>query len=191
MSWLIFCLSKHLRIQKKIKQQLRENYLLDQESFTIEQLNQLDYLDSVIAEVMRWAPNFDFTARTLTNDDFLPASNVQLYKGESVLIAFYNLSHDPRYWNIDPERFYPERFQKADKDHHPYASIAFGGGHRICKGQDFSKLELKVVLARLMQKITILDGGEHDNAGGHYQTSGNVQPKSFGVYIRFDNNSTD
>jgi cytochrome P450 len=125
------------------------------------------------------------TARTLITDDILPDGGAQLYKGEQVLVPFYNLSKDPKQWSFDPELFYPERFLGEDKNHHPYASIPFGGGHRQCIGQDLARFELKVIAARLMQYITFIDGGPQVNAGG-YLLRVTLMPKSVGVRIQFD-----
>ncbi|CAF3061389.1 unnamed protein product [Rotaria sp. Silwood2] len=86
---------------------------------------------------------------------------------------------------IDPNLFYPERFQDEDKDHHPYALIPFGGGDRQCIGQDLARLELKTIASRLMQQVTFSDGGPEVNSGGHNQTL-TLMPKNVGVIITFD-----
>ncbi|CAF3789001.1 unnamed protein product [Rotaria sp. Silwood1] len=57
-----------------------------------------------------------------------------------------------------------------DKNHHPYALIPFGGGHRQCIGQDLARFELKVIAARLMQQVTFGDGGPEVNMGGHLES---------------------
>jgi cytochrome P450 len=152
---------------------------------TVEQIESLTYLDCVLREVLRYIPIVVGTTRTLTTDDRLPGSNVQLHKGDEVFIPFNTLSRDKRYWKIDPDLFYPERFQGEDKDHHLYASIPFGGGHRQCIGQDLARFELKTIVVRLMQHVTFGDGGEKVNAGGYIQKM-TVIPKHIGVTITFD-----
>jgi len=142
-------------------------------------------LDFVIKEVLRFCPPADGGIRTLTADDRLPETGFQLYKGNSIFIPFHNLAHDTRYWSIDPELFYPERFLGEDKDHHPMAFIPFDNGHRQCVGKDLAQFELKVVAARLMQYITLGDGGSEVNASGHL-TGLTVMPKHVGVTINFD-----
>ncbi len=72
-----------------------------------------------------------------------------------------------------------------NKDHHPYASIPFGGGHRQCIGQDLARFEQKVIAPRLMQCVTFIDGGAEVNAGG-YLTRLTTMPKNIGVIIQFD-----
>jgi cytochrome P450 len=182
-SWFIHLISKHPRVQQKIKAELMK----DDERFelTIERLDSLVYLDCVIKEMLRFSPPADGTARTLTADDRLPETGVQLHKGDSVFIPFHNLARDTRYWNVDPELFYPERFLGEDKDHHAMASIPFGNGHRQCIGRDLAQFEMKVIAARLMQFVTFGDGGPEVNAGGHLSGL-TVMPKHIGVTINFD-----
>lgn len=185
LAWFIYLISKHPRIQEKIKTELIENNSFEQ--LSLDQLDSLVYLDCVINEVLRFIPPATGTIRTLTMNDQLPGTSIQLFKGDSVLIPFYNLAHDTRYWSIDPEIFYPERFLNEDKHHHPYALIPFGGGHRQCIGQDLARFELKVIAARFMQYVTFVDGGPQINDGGHSMRLA-IIPKHIGVYINFNSN---
>ncbi|CAF4099033.1 unnamed protein product [Rotaria sordida] len=148
-------MSKNPRVQAKIKAELGDNKY---QHLSIEQLDSLEYLNCVLQEVLRFGPPVSLTVRNLTNDDRL---------------------------QIDPDLFYPERFQGEDKDHHPYASIPFGGGHRQCIGQDLARLALKAIMARLMQHVTFGDGGPEVNAGGHSWRI-TLTPKNVGVTITFD-----
>ena len=152
---------------------MRENNVYEQ--FTFDRIDSLVYLDCVIKEVMRYHSPIIGIVRTLMADDCLPESGFQLRKGQTLYIPIHNLAHDPRYWSIDPERFVNE-----DKDHHPYALIPFGEGHRICGGRDLARFELKVIIARLMQFVTFGDGGPTVNAGGF--TRAVSKPKHVGGY---------
>ncbi|CAF1519872.1 unnamed protein product [Rotaria sordida] len=181
-AWFIYFMSKYPRVQAKIKAELSDN---KHNRMTIEQIESLIYLDCVLREVFRFLPPAAGTTRTLTVDDRLPGSGIQLHKGDEIFISFYNLTRDKRCWKIDPTLFYPERFQGEDKDHYPYASIPFGGGHRQCIGQDLARFQLKVIIVRLMQHVTFGDGGPELNAGGYIQKMTTI-PKHVGVSIIFD-----
>jgi cytochrome P450 len=118
------------------------------------------------------------------NDDQLPRTGIHLKKGDQVMIPFYNLNRDERYSEgiIPLDQFYPERFM--NENNNKITSITFGGGHRQCIGQDFARIELKMICARLMQHVTFGDGGEKFNAGGYKQTD-TILPKHIGVKIHF------
>ena len=184
LAWFIHYMSKHPRVQQKIKAELSDIYD-GKRLLSPDRLESLVYLDAVIKEVLRISPPFDGTFRTLTIDDCLPQSGAQLYKGDQVYISFNNLSRDPQHWSIDPDLFYPERFFEGDKSHHLYAWIPFGSGHRQCMGQYLALFQLKVIIARLMQHVTFGDGGPEVNAGGHVSKF-SIFPKHVGVTITFD-----
>lgn len=183
LSWFIYLVSKHPEVQTKMKKELAE---YNHQRLSIEQIESLVYLDSVLCEVLRFVPTSLGSIRTLTADDRLPKSGVQLRKGDQIFISFYNLGRDARYWS-SPDEFYPERFldQSEETINNKAALIPFGGGHRQCPGQDLARFELKVICARLMQNITFVDGGPQVNSGG-YQQRDTVQPKHIGVAIVFD-----
>ena len=181
-TWFIHLMSKHPRVQEKIKEELNEKNPTGR--LTLNRLDSLTYLDCVIKEVLRFCPPATGTVRTLAMDDQLPKSGVQLSKGDSVFIPFHNLAYDPRYWSIDPESFYPERFLEQDQHHHAFAWLPFGSGHRQCIGQDLARFQFKVVAARIMQRMTFGDGGPKVNSGGHL-TRTTVMPKNVGVTFNF------
>jgi cytochrome P450 len=175
-------MSKNPRIQAKVKAELGDN---KHNCITVEQIASFTYFDCVVREIFLFLPPAVGTTRTLTVDDQLPVSGVRLHKGDEIFIPFYNLARDKRKWKVDPDLFYPERFQGEDKDHHPYASIPFGSGHRQCVGQDLARFELKVMIVRLMQYVIFGDGGAGVNDGGYSQNT-ITTPKHVGVTIKFD-----
>lgn len=183
LAWSIYLLSKHSRAQQKIKEELIAHDA--KYDLSLDRLDSLTYLDCFINEVLRFTLPANGTVRTLTADDRLPESEFLVCSGDTVYIPFYNLSRDTRYWKIDPELFYPERFLDKDRDYVPYTFLPFGSGHRQCIAQDLVRFELKLIIARLMQYVTIDDGGSEVNAGG-LLTKMIAAPKHVGVTIIFD-----
>lgn len=186
--WFIYCMSKNRQIQQKIKDELAP---LNGQRFTLEELDTFTYLDCVLRELFRLLGPVLGTVRTLIADDRLPSSGAPLKKGETVMISFYSLARDPRYWSekYDLNEFHPERFvddvDEEEKKNNLAALMAFGGGHRQCMGQELARFELKIICARLMQFVTFGDGGPELNAGGYDVTDTN-KPKHLGVTITFD-----
>lgn len=186
LAWFIHLISKHPRVQTKIKQELIQ---YNKQRLSVEQLDQLVYLECVLRELLRFIPPIIGALRRLTTDDRLPASGILLKKGDDVFISIYNFGRDPRYCSgsVGPNQFYPERFLSEDdsKSNNKRASIVFGGGHRQCIGQDLARFTLKAVCARLMQCVTFGDGGGELNSGG-YEQKETLSPKNVAVTVTFD-----
>lgn len=121
----------------------------------------------LIDQVLRLAPIAGATTRIALNDTSV--GSVRVRRGQTILIALHNINIDPRFWHAtDPATFAPERFLHGDEHHHPFALLPFGGGHRGCIGQDLARLELKTIIARLVQRgITFEDTPE--NTGGYVE----------------------
>jgi cytochrome P450 len=62
------------------------------------------------------------------------------------------LHRSPKYWKdplkFDPERFSPEKVKEQKK----FTYFPFGGGPRLCIGNNFALMEMQVVLASVMQR---------------------------------------
>ena len=72
--------------------------------------------------------------------------------GWGILLA-QALTHNLPTLYTDPEKFAPSRFappREEDKKE-PYGLIGFGGGAHICIGMEFGKMEMKIVLAKLLK----------------------------------------
>ncbi|CAF4600212.1 unnamed protein product, partial [Didymodactylos carnosus] len=150
-SWFIYYVSKNPEVQQKMKEELKRNGITKETSLDNDNLlHKCEYIDCVINETLRIAPLAVGSFRTLIKDAIV--DGVKLRQGETVLSAFGLMQRDPRYWKLDPTQFIPERFygiDAPDRNHHPFAFMPFGGGHRACAGQDAARLELKVIVTRL------------------------------------------
>ncbi len=129
------------------------------------------------------APVAGVTTRIALHDTIV--DNVPIRRGQTILIGISNINTDARYWHHgDPTKFIPERFLAEDKNHHPYAMIPFGGGHRACIGQDLAWLELKLIIVRLMQRGIIFEDTP-ENTGG-YEERLTCFPKKMAVRVRME-----
>ena len=63
--------------------------------------------------------------------------------------------HSDEYWD-DPEMFDPTRFTPDKvKARHKYAWVPFGGGAHMCLGLHFAYMQVKVLVAQLLQRYRI------------------------------------
>ncbi|CAF4491952.1 unnamed protein product [Rotaria sp. Silwood2] len=187
--WFIFFASKNPQVQQQMKEELCKHHLLMTDDLTCvppltpDNLASLTYCECVTKEVLRLAPITAFTTRIATCDTIV--DDVKIYRGQTVFIPLHNINTDARYWHhADSQRFVPERFLCEDQNHHLFAMVPFGGGHRACIGQELAWLELKTIIVRMMQRgITFEDTPE--NTGG-YEESIACFPKNVAVRVRFD-----
>jgi cytochrome P450 len=88
--------------------------------------------------------------------------------GNEVLVSPYVMHHLSRYWKR-PSAFLPERFQPGSPWHEERPSAAFlpfGLGMRKCIGERFAILQMKLILAELLQEIRVeLPAGYEAGAG--------------------------
>lgn len=58
----------------------------------------------------------------------------------------------------DPEEFKPERWLESDGRLHPFASLPYGFGARICLGRRFADLEIQILLAKVRSFYSLFLG---------------------------------
>ncbi|KAI8786732.1 cytochrome P450 3A7 [Biomphalaria glabrata] len=112
----------------------------------------LTYLDMCINEAIRLVPPGIFLNRKCVQDTDI--QGVHFPKDMIVVIPVYAFHTDPDLFP-EPEKFDPERFDPENKTtRHQYAHLPFGQGPRNCIGMRLALLELKMVMAAILQKLT-------------------------------------
>jgi cytochrome P450 len=116
-------------------------------------LARLDLLGRTIREVLRLHPPGWALPREAREQD--EVDGVLIPKGATAMIAVYYLQRHPEFWS-EPERFDPDRWLEArGEPRHAFAYLPFGLGGRRCVGEDFALLELRAVLARVLQRFHV------------------------------------
>ncbi|MCS6871656.1 MAG: cytochrome P450 [Anaerolineae bacterium] len=114
---------------------------------TVEKLKEMPYTLQVLKETLRLYPPAPFYARDAVEDDVLTGEPIKA--GTRIMLTPFCTHRHPDFWReplrYDPERFSPE--QEAAR--HPYAFHPFAAGQRICIGNNFSLLEMHVLLSML------------------------------------------
>jgi len=147
-AFTFYALSQHPHIEQKVISEL--DSVLNGEAPTFESINQLIYLDLVVKESLRmYPPASTLAGRICIEDDTLPG-NIKIEKGTDLEIWPYVMHHSNLYWD-DPHLFIPERFNRGEPKH-KYAYLPFSLGPRSCIGNRLAELEVKVIVAMVLQR---------------------------------------
>ncbi|KAL6131917.1 hypothetical protein ACLB2K_070290 [Fragaria x ananassa] len=160
LTWFIYMMCKHLDIQEKIAQEVREATGLNNTSstdevaanLTEEALIKMQYLRAALTETLRLYPSVPLNGRVCFSDDTWP-DGYSVKKGELVIFQPYSMGWMKFIWGDDAEEFRPERWLDKNglfKDESPFKFIAFNAGPRICLGRDHSYLQMKIYSAMLL-----------------------------------------
>ena len=102
------------------------------------------------AESLRLYPPAWGQPRQAIEDDVI--NGYKIPKGAVLAVSQWNTHRDPKYWS-EPLRFDPDRFLPENSVARPkYAYFPFGGGRRLCIGQQLALLEGPLLLTSLVQR---------------------------------------
>lgn len=115
----------------------------------------MPYLDAVVRESLRLWPPGPFGGRRTTEPVQLDGKEVPA--GTQILYSPYLTHRLPELWP-QAETFLPERWIGGSPEHHepaPYAYVPFGAGARQCIGFQMATMNVKVAVARLVQRADL------------------------------------
>ncbi|CAK1549418.1 unnamed protein product [Leptosia nina] len=153
LTFLIMRIANEPEIQDKIYEELDSIFQGSRRLPTVEDLNEMNYLQCCIKETLRLYPSVPFIARQIKEEVVL--SGYTIPAGVNCYIHIYDLHHREDIYP-EPEKFNPDRFLMENIDNrHRYSFIPFSAGPRNCIGQKFAYLEMKAVMTGLLRKFRI------------------------------------
>ena len=149
LSWTWYLLKKHNEAEEKLKTE-SVKFALDRNP-AFEEIPGLTYGKQVMNESMRRYPPVPVVGRrSLKNDE---VGGYLIKAGSEVAVNIAGLHHHPAYWQNAFE-FIPERFEHFDlKGDNRFIFMPFGGGPRICIGNNFAMLEMQLINAMLSARV--------------------------------------
>ncbi|KPJ08736.1 Cytochrome P450 4C1, partial [Papilio machaon] len=154
LTYCFMLIANHPDIQDKILAELNEIYGKTNRAVTMEDLNEMRYLERCIKEAIRLYPPVPFISRKLNNN--VQLSNYTVPAGTLCHIHIYDLhrleSLYPNPDKFDPDRFLPENVAKR----HNYAYIPFSAGPRNCIGQKFAMMQMKTAVSAILRNFKLL-----------------------------------
>ncbi|KAJ7500518.1 cytochrome P450 [Mycena galericulata] len=165
LTWALFSLTQNVAAQKRLREELLS---VSTDNPTMDELNELKYLDCVVRETFRVHAPVTVSARIAMQDDIVPFGTpytdihgtvhetLRIRKGEMVSIPILALNRDLEIWGPDAMEFVPERWASEP----PLARtipgvwghmLTFLGGPKSCIGHRFSVVETKALLFTLVR----------------------------------------
>jgi len=151
LTWTWVLLDQDPGVRQRLENEVDE--VLQGRPPDVKDLPNLPYVKQVIEEAMRlYPPAWTIGRQAVEAVDIGP---YHLDPGSIVLVSPYAVHRQPEYFpeaeTFDPDRFSPER----ERDLPRYAYIPFGGGPRICIGNNFAMQEACLILAAMVQKVRL------------------------------------
>uniref|UniRef100_UPI003B5C7B35 uncharacterized LOC119834290 n=1 Tax=Zerene cesonia TaxID=33412 RepID=UPI003B5C7B35 len=182
LSFFVMRIANEPEIQENMYEELKTIFQGSDRLPTMDDLNDMKYLECCIKESLRLYPSVPFIARYLKEDVVLSGYTVP--KGVGCHIHIYDLHHNEDIYP-EPEKFIPERFLPENVlKRHRYAFIPFSAGPRNCIGQKFAFLEMKTVISGLLRKFKIEPVTKTDEV---VLTADVVLRSTHPLYVKFRN----
>jgi cytochrome P450 len=146
-AWAFYLLAKHPEHIEKIRTEIET--VFGNEEVNYAALHKLSYTIAVLDESMRIRPPFWMIDREALKDDEF--RGIKIPAGTTVIPYIFGVHHNEAVWK-DPEKFDPSRFdaEQAEKTHQ-FAHIPFGGGPRVCIGQNMAKMQILLVMSAIVR----------------------------------------
>ena len=167
MGWLIYLLAQHPDVVTRLRTEAAAalGNVPDATGMPpVAAFRAMPYSLQVVQEALRLYPPAWALSRMAVADDQIGPYTIP--KGDTVVISPYLLHRDPVSWP-DPDRFNPDRFAEGrDRERPAYAYLPFGGGPRLCIGNQFALLEMQILLVTFIRAFDV-----------HLVNAASIQPK--------------
>ncbi|XP_058084248.1 cytochrome P450 709B1-like [Magnolia sinica] len=162
LTWTMFALSLHSEWQERLREEvLRE---CGMEIPDADKLGKLKLVNMVVLETLRLYPPAILLTRMASRD--MKLGDISIPKDTELSISLAMIHRNKKYWGEDANEFKPLRFVDgiARAAKHPNALLAFSIGPRVCIGQNFAMMEVKTVIAMILQRFTFTLSPQYKHA---------------------------
>ncbi|XP_037784537.1 uncharacterized protein LOC119580457 [Penaeus monodon] len=154
LGFTLYLLARNPQVQAKLQEEI-DTVLGDHEGPLLpKHMAQFSYLKAVIREALRIFPPAIGMVRILDQDAVL--GGYVIPKGDKVIYPNVVAAWDEKYFPQAKE-FVPDRWLRNRPlgPIHPYASLPFAAGARMCIGRRIAEQEMYTFLARVLQRFTV------------------------------------
>ena len=152
-NWFILYMILYPSIQEKIQEELDQAIGNDRLP-ELQDIDDLHYFQATICEVIRHAASITLIMRRAVCNTKIQGYNIP--KGTTIILNLWRIHHNERSWN-EPSRFDPGRFLNGENKFIFWKSeldfFPFSVGRRACPGISLGKMNLVIILSRLLHEF--------------------------------------
>jgi enediyne biosynthesis protein E7 len=155
-NWSLYVFKKYPEVQEKLYTDIVEHTDPDKDEIDFDEIEKMEYMNAFLQEVLRLYPPLGQILRVSRRAEVM--EGVEIPPNTHVQIPNFLIQRHPLYWP-EPETFKPERWinpTDEEKEMRRSAFMPFGGGPRLCIGQQFATMEVRMTLAYLVRAFRIL-----------------------------------
>ncbi|MDI3284393.1 cytochrome P450 [Polyangium sp. 15x6] len=149
LSWTLYHVLSRPEVLSEIRAEMKR--VFGDEPFDPTRAGELVYLDACIKEAMRISPIAPAVGRHLKKPMKIRDYDIP---PDTIVWACTALAHRRTDTWGDPMRYRPERFLEAGAAPTNHF-FPFGGGRRTCLGMAFAGVEMRIVLARILERTEL------------------------------------
>ncbi|THU62064.1 hypothetical protein C4D60_Mb01t01220 [Musa balbisiana] len=153
LTWTMILLSMHPEWQVRAREEVLRVFGKNKPDF--DGLSRLKIVTMILHEVLRLYPPLTYLPRHTYKT--IKLGDVTYPPGVLLRMPILFLNHDPEIWGEDASEFNPERFAQGVSNackNHQMGFFSFGGGPRICIGQNFGLIEAKMLFSAILQRFS-------------------------------------
>jgi cytochrome P450 len=151
LAWVWYLLATHPEAEARLHAELDD--VLDDRPPTFADLPRLTYTEHVVTEALRLYPTVWILGREATEPTEVGGYDVPV--GRTIFMSQWVIHRDPRFFD-DPLAYRPDRWADGlARRLHRYAYFPFGGGPRICIGNNFALMESVLLLATIARRYRV------------------------------------
>lgn len=154
LAFFLYALAKNPDCQEKLQEEIDRIVGSQDGVLTSEQINEMTYLYRSFKESMRMHNIAYATARNTLKDEVYHGYHIP--EGTMMMVLNDCITMNEKYFER-PTEFLPERWNRDRPlgQIHPYSSIPFSFGKRMCIGKRIAMQEMSAFIIRLLQQYTV------------------------------------
>ncbi|KAF8718390.1 hypothetical protein HU200_025373 [Digitaria exilis] len=169
LTWFFWLLSSRPVVQRRIRDEIaavraRHPRGDDVMGFDVDELREMHYVHAAITESMRLYPPVPANSLHVQADDVLP-DGTAVKAGWSVGYNSYAMGRMVSVWGDDALEYRPERWLSPDdgtfQPGSPFRFVAFHAGPRLCLGKEMAYIQMKSVVASVLEDLDVVVDGAY------------------------------